>query len=375
MWSLWSYFFSKTPSGAGCKIVETIPKRLGINTQHMLTHECFDEIITQAKSYISIVSFCCNLRTSEHGKLILKKLKDAAASGIRVTILVDYQSGNKDEDDLIANNIDYIKVQIGKNNEPGVLLGSFWVSDNARCYIGNASLTGGSISHIKTLGIYSTFPPLAIDLQRRVDTFKAFNKNKSICNMLSIACCMPAGTKYHMNNPIGGVFLSDSPDNILGFYRTLDADVILTKLAEAKKSIDIELLSLVPIIREDNKTTYWPNIYNEIIYAAINRGVKVRMLVGSWNKNDIYVMSSVKSLQMMCSNNDLTIKLFDEKNNTKLMIIDDKFAHITPANFDGTHYLHHGFVSFNTIDPDLVTSLLEIFNRDWNDKNNTLLIN
>ncbi|AAK84989.1 putative palmitylated virion envelope protein [Lumpy skin disease virus] len=370
---MWSLFFSKPPSGAGCRLVETLPKTSGITTQHMLTHECFDEIISQAKKNINIASFCCNLRTSEHGKNILNKLKEAAASGIKVTILVDHQSGNKDEEELISNKIEYVKVKIGGDNDPGVLLGSFWVSDYNKCYIGNASLTGGSISNIKTLGIYSTYAPLALDLQRRFETFKALNNNSSIFRGIYITCCLPVSTKYHINNPIGGVFLSDSPDHILGYSRTLDADVVLSKINSAKKSIDLELLSLVPVIREDLKTTFWPDIYNAIIGATINRGVKVRLLVGSWDKNDVYVMSSVKSLQSLCSNNDLTVKIFHDTNNTKLMIIDNEFAHITPANFDGTHYLHYAFVSFNTNDNELVKMLSNIFERDWSDKKNTVL--
>ncbi|QHR82569.1 palmitylated EV envelope protein [Brazilian porcupinepox virus 1] len=370
---MWSWF-SKAPDGAGCRIVETIPKQLGIRTQHMLTHECFNEILSNAKKNVNIVSFCCNLKTSEDGKSILSKIKDLVKSGIKVTIIVDHQSGNKDEDELVASGVEYIKAKISKKNL-GVLLGSFWVSDNERCYIGNASLTGGSITNIKTLGIYSDYPPLAYDLQRRFYTFRSFNKENSWYNMFSSAMCLSVSTKYHMNNPVGGVFLSDSPDSVLGFYRTLDSDVVLTKIINAKQSIDIELLSLVPIVREDDKTTFWPDIYNEIISAVINRGVKVRLLIGSWDKNDIYSMTSVKSLQVMCSNNDLMVKLFHEKNNTKLMIVDDSFAHITSANFDGTHYLHHAFVSFNTVDSLLVKNLLEVFDRDWNDDNNTDILN
>ncbi|AAL69764.1 SPV025 putative EEV envelope protein [Swinepox virus] len=371
---MWWYFFSKSLPGAGCKIVETLPKSLGIKTQHMNTYECFCDIITNAKKFINIASFCCNLRTSEHGRIIMNMLKDAALTGVKVTILVDYQSGHRDEEELKANNIDYIKVKIGKTDEPGVLLGSFWISDYTSCYIGNASLTGGSISNIKTLGIYSTYKPLATDLQRRFDTFKSFG-NHSILNTLYMACCLPVSTQYHINNPIGGVFLSDSPDKLLGYSRTLDADVVLSKLNGATKSIDLELLSLVPIIREDNKTTYWPNIYNAIICASINRGVKVRLLIGSWNKNDTFVMSSVKSLQTMCSNNDFSVKIFHDKNNTKLMIIDGEFAHITPANFDGTHYLHHAFVSFNTINEELVRAFMDIFERDWKNNSNTPITN
>ncbi|QDJ95003.1 palmitylated EEV membrane glycoprotein [Hypsugopox virus] len=368
-------FFSKPPPGAKCRLVETIPKSIQITTKHMLTSECFYEIITNAKKFINIASFCCNLRTSEEGKMIFNRLKEAAAAGICITILVDHQSGHKDEEECIKNKIKYIKTKIGKDTDPGVLLGSFWVSDNQRLYIGNASLTGGSISNIKTLGVYSDYGPLAHDLQRRFDTFKTFNSEKSIFNIFSTACCLPASTEYHIRNPIGGVFFSDSPEHLLGMSRTLDADVVLSKLSKATKSIDIELLSLVPIIRDNDKTTFWPNIYNAIICAAINRGVKIRLLVGSWNKNDIYVMSSVKSLQAMCINNDVTVKLFHEKNNTKVLIVDDEFVHITSANFDGTHYLHHAFVSFNTIEPSLVKSVIDIFERDWNASENTMVLN
>ncbi len=362
--------FSKPPPGAGCRIVETLPSSIGMTTQHISTKECFNEIITTAKKYICIVSFCCNLRTTQDGIFILNGLIGAAQSGIKVTVLVDSNSKSNDEEELTSNKIVYKKVKV--NNDGGVVLGNFWVSDDARFYIGNASLTGGSISTIKTLGVYSNYAPLAVDVKRRFDTLNYLNYASSTCYS---CCCLPLSTEYHIHNPIGGVFLSDSPEHLLGCYRTLNTDVVISKLRSAKSSIDIELLSLVPVVRSKDEVIYWPDIYNELIAAAINRGVKIRLLVGSWHKNDAYAMSSIKSLRAICGDTtDLTIRLFSPQNNTKLMIVDENFAHITSANFDGSHYLYHAFVSLNFVDPGLVKTVSEIFNRDW-DSHNTKPLN
>ncbi|AST09444.1 major IEV antigen [NY_014 poxvirus] len=360
--------FSSVPPGAKCRLVETLPNNMDFRSNNLKTFECFDEIISLAKKYIYIASFCCNPLSTDGGALIFDKLKEASEKGVKVIILID-EKGKKNVASLqeFCPKIEFITINIDKTNNLGILLGCFWVSDNQRCYLGNASFTGGSINTIKTLGVYSDYPLLAIDLRRRFDTFKAFNSAKtSLLDLCSMACCLPVNTAYHINNPIGGVFFTDSPEHLLGYSRTLDADIVISKLKSAKNSIDIEHLAIVPTVRTNNGDShYWPNIYNAIVEAAINRGVKVRLLIGNWNKNDAYSMVTAKSLDVLCSKNDLQVKVFTIQNNTKLLIIDDEYIHITSANFDGTHYQNHGFVSFNCVDKTLVDEAKRIFERDW----------
>ncbi|QHG62586.1 palmitylated EEv envelope protein [Cetacean poxvirus 1] len=366
--------FKKAPPGADCRFVETIPKDTQLISTYMSTFECFNEIIVKAKKSIGIVSFCCNLTSSNEGLLIMNGLIDAAKRGIKITILVDEQSKDNNVEELTDAGVNYLKIRMGKKYNDGVLLGSFWISDDERCYIGNASLTGGSISLIKTLGMYSEYCSLVKDLHNRFNTFKALEFDTSFCSKINTVCCMPLSTEYHMYKQLGGVFFTDSPERVIGCYRTLDADAVISNINSAKTSICLEILSLVPVIKnEDGSVTFWPEIFIAIISAAINRNVKVRILISNWTKNDAYSMSSVRSMHEMCLNNDLTVKVFSHQNNTKLLIVDGKFGHITSSNFDGTHYLKHGFVSINFTDKELVDTLLKIFERDWTSKHSTAL--
>ncbi|WEY18973.1 Palmytilated EEV membrane protein [Monkeypox virus] len=359
--------FASVSAGAKCRLVETLPENMDFRSDHLTTFECFNEIITLAKKYIYIASFCCNPLSTTRGALIFDKLKEVSEKGIKIIVLLD-ERGKRNLGELQSHSpdINFITVNIDKKNNVGLLLGCFWVSDDERCYVGNASFTGGSIHTIKTLGVYSDYPPLATDLRRRFDTFKAFNSAKnSWLNLCSAACCLPVSTAYHIKNPIGGVFFTDSPEHLLGYSRDLDTDVVIDKLKSAKTSIDIEHLAIVPTTRVDGNSYYWPDIYNSIIEAAINRGVKIRLLVGNWDKNDVYSMATARSLDALCVQNDLSVKVFTIQNNTKLLIVDDEYVHITSANFDGTHYQNHGFVSFNSIDKQLVSKAKKIFERDW----------
>ncbi|CCD83197.1 palmitylated EEV envelope protein [Squirrelpox virus] len=381
---MWS-FFSKPPPGAGCRVVETIPPGSSIQSQHLNTLECFDEIITRAKKYIYIASYCCNLRSTSDGEHILNRLMEAAQNKISVIILVDDQSRDKDRADLTSAGVNYRKIHVGKKLGTGSLLGSFWVSDDERWYAGSASLTGGSISTIKTLGLYSEYAPLARDLRRRFETFSSLGERSEsswLSCMGKCMCCVPLSTAYHMHHPVGGIFFSDAPERLLGYSRTLDADSVLGFIESATTSIDMELLSIVPLVRKNDTVKYWPDIYNAIITAAIDRKVRVRLLVGLWRHNDVFSMAAARSIQEFgVGHADVSVRVFSMPggvgdaniNNTKLMVVDGTKAHVTVANFDGTQHLQYAFVSVNSVDPGVSKELADVFERDWNSPYSTPL--
>ncbi|AWU47062.1 Palmytilated EEV envelope phospholipase-like protein [Sea otter poxvirus] len=372
--------FSSIPDGARCMVVETIPSTLKLQTPNISTLQCFEEIISKTTKYLHISTFCCNLTSSRDGENILTRICELSQRGIRVVILVDNQSKDNDKQALESAGVEYRKVQIG---ETGIscMLGNFWVSDNARLYIGGAALTGGSISFIKNVGLFSTCSQLANDLENRFDTFKAFVVNKRsswlgiprCIKCKPLKCNVPVSTKFHINNNAGGVFFSDSPEYLLGCFRTLDYDVITHRISKAQDTIDIALLSFSPLIRTDDATIYWPNLLNALLEAGITRAVKIRVLISSFQKNDPFSVAAIKALnEFGIDHADISVRLFSSSeknetatNNTKLLIVDNKFVHITPANLDGTHYQYHSFVSANVESAILIKGFSDVFNRDW----------
>ncbi|AUL80156.1 CPXV061 protein [Vaccinia virus] len=74
-------------------------------------------------------------------------------------------------------------------------------------------------------------------------------------------------------------------------------------------------------------------------------------------------MATARSLDALCGQNDLAVKVFTIQNNTKLLIVDDEYGHITSANFAGTRYQNPGCVSFNSIEKQLVSEAKKIFQR------------
>ncbi|ANS71105.1 eev envelope phospholipase [Pteropox virus] len=373
--------FSSVPDGANCIVVETIPKTLDLQSTNITTLECFEELIAKATKTIHIVTFCCNLRSTKDGENILSKLCDAARRGVKVVILVDYQSRDTDKEILENSGVEYFKVKIN-NTGMSNMLGNFWTSDKERLYVGSASLTGGSLTTIKNLGLYSTCSVLAKDLENRFDTFKKLIDKKSsifrkICCtpcMANTVCGVPLATDFHLDYSAGGVFFSDSPDTLLGCFRTLDYDVVIERISKAQDSIDLSLMSFVPIVKSDEVIVFWPNLLNALLEAAINRSVKIRVLVSHLKNNNPFSLAAISTLNAFSTENaDISVRYFSNKdsdtvNNTKLLVVDSKFAHLTVANFDGTHYKHHSFVSANAESLVLVKKLSEVFNRDWESK-------
>lgn len=364
--------FLTTARDARCQVVETVPAALhmALAPEAMSTFECVQKIISLTKKRLCIASFCCNLRSSAEGAQVLNLLVNLARSGARVEILVDQQSRDPDADSFSdVPNLFYRKVDVATTTATagGSLLSSFWVSDAQRLYIGSASLTGGSMSTIKTLGVYSEAPPLARDLQRRFDSYVSLAQRRCML-------CVPLRAAFNLCRTFGGVFFSDSPDAMIGMRRTYDADAVLAHINAATSTIDMELLAFVPLLRIDDSVRYWPPLYNALLRAALERSVRVRILVGAWRRADVFAMATLRSLhELSVGHANVTVRVFkypaggkkDDINNTKLLVVDETYAHITSANLDGTHFAHHAFVSFNCVDSRLSRALSSVFARDW----------
>ncbi|QGN68021.1 major envelope protein [Equine molluscum contagiosum-like virus] len=354
-----------------CTLVETMPPALGMSTSSMLTYDCFDTLISRTQRRLCIASYCCNLRSTPEGGHILQRLVELARAGVRVTILVDEQSRDADAAVLAGvPNLRYRKVDVSAlpGGKQGSLLSSFWVSDAARFYLGSASLTGGAVSTIKTLGVYAECAPLARDLMWRFDNYLRISQRRCLS-------CLPQCARFHLGRPFGGLFFSDSPESLLGCARTFDADAVLAHLAAARSTIDIELLSLVPLVRSDDALKYWPTLHDALVRAALERHVRVRILVGFWRRSDVFSLAALKGLhELGVEHADISVRVFafpstntrpDDINNVKLIVVDDAYAHLTSANLDGTHYAHHAFVSLNCAEPVLARALGAVFERDW----------
>nr|AAA46548.1 p43K protein [Molluscum contagiosum virus]AAB29323.1 p43K=envelope protein [Molluscum contagiosum virus subtype I MCV I, Peptide, 388 aa] [Molluscum contagiosum virus subtype 1] len=356
---------------AGCKIVETLPATLplALPTGSMLTYDCFDTLISQTQRELCIASYCCNLRSTPEGGHVLLRLLELARADVRVTIIVDEQSRDADATQLAGvPNLRYLKLDVGElpGGKPGSLLSSFWVSDKRRFYLGSASLTGGSISTIKSLGVYSECEPLARDLRRR------FRDYERLCARRCVRC-LSLSTRFHLRRHCENAFFSDAPESLIGSTRTFDADAVLAHVQAARSTIDMELLSLVPLVRDEDSVQYWPRMHDALVRAALERNVRVRLLVGLWHRSDVFSLAAVKGLhELGVGHADISVRVFaipgakgEPLNNTKLLVVDDEYVHVTSADMDGTHYARHAFVSFNCAERAFARALGALFERDW----------
>lgn len=369
--------FSSISDGADCRVVETIPAEVSsLGTQNMSTFDCFMAIAGSAKKFLYVVSFCCNLKSSREGVAVKDKLCALAKEGVAVCVIVDVQSKEADAAELRESGVEYMKAKVADSSGAGSLLGSLWLADSGQWYVGSASLTGGSVSTIKNVGLYSTNKHLASDLMNRVNTFRSFVvEPKQPFTTLCCAMITPTATDFHLNHSGGGVFFSDSPERFLGFYRTLDEDLVLHRIESAQNSINLSLLSMVPVVRHSESVEYWPRIIDALLRAAVDRGVRVRVIVSQWKNADPLSVTAARTLNGFgVGHVDISARWFaipgrdDASNNTKLLVVDDKFAHITVANMDGTHYRYHAFVSVNAEGGEVVKSLAAVFDRDWRSK-------
>ncbi|QEJ79294.1 phospholipase-D-like protein [Goatpox virus] len=369
-------------------IVETIPRDLDL-LYSVSTYDFWMKLISETKESLYIASFYWSLcdedskkdETSNNGKMVLKELIKLTS---RACLKIVVNKSNQPSEDLLllsSYGAQVIYVDI-KNIFGGVLHTKFLISDELNAYIGSANMDWRSLSQVKELGIGIYNSSCLV-----MDLIKIFNEYCYI-GYTNVPCFWTNNYKlcYNIDNPLSlinnnyKVFIASSPPSLSKNNGTDDLYSLLSAIKNAEKFIYISVMNYIPVIYQNNKTLFWPDVDIELRKAAIDKRISIKLLVSFWDHTPLIMKGFLKSLKdINYKNINIEVRFFiipknqlnipyTRVNHTKYMVT-DKVAYVGTSNWLGNYFNDTCGVSLNIIDFNelAIRSKLEnIFIRDWN---------
>merc|ERR1712037_1001189 len=192
-------------------------------------------------------------------------------------------------------------------------------------------------------------------------------------------------TSYNADTPLTlpslpEVFLSSSPPPFCPSGREVDIAAIIKAINNAEKFVEIAVMDYIPATLYTHPMEFWPDIDDALRRAAINRGVRVRLLTSHWAHTRPAIARFLRSLADLSGSYpkvDIEVKVFtvpsftpdQEKipfarvNHNKYMVT-DKQGYIGTSNWSGDYFSSTGGVGF-VFTGEMRKELASIFERDW----------
>ncbi len=223
-------------------------------------------------------------------------------------------------------------------------------------------------------------------------------------------------TTYNIEHPMqltidgdrSEVYLSGCPREVRGTGRSYDGDALVHTINDARRSVCVSVMDLAPFSlygRQDGKPSplpgeddvptdspvWWPALFDALLSSVLTRKAHVRLLISSWAHTSPFVAPALQALQQAAdagraspymTTGQLEIKQFivpgwdsttgryrqypghSRVNHTKY-IVTDRRINIGTSNMTWDYFTSTAGSSFNTDHAGLVSTLQQVFDRDW----------
>ncbi|XP_048259927.1 5'-3' exonuclease PLD3-like isoform X1 [Haliotis rufescens] len=398
------------------QLVESIPENLTFpanETVHLPTAEALMELILSANETIEIASYYWTLRTndvpdhdnsSRVGQLLFNTLmKIGKEQKVKIKIVQNIADKSQPQHDS-----EYLKeyahaevrnLNVTRLVGAGILHTKMWLIDRKSYYVGSANTDWRSLTQVKEMGVLvQNCSCLATDIGKIFDAYWYLAQDQ-----VTIPGTWPASYNTDINGQTpevvsynGGndtqalVYMSSSPPQFCPEGRTVDIEAIIAVIRAARRFVYVAVMDYLPMIAYSTPRKFWPIIDDELRYAAINRGVTVRMLGSKWAHTDEDMPTFLRSLltvsDVCCPHIKLEVKMFEvpatpaqakipyaRVNHNKFMVT-DQHAYIGTSNWYGDYFKYTAGIGF-VLTPsnsssrdmgDIRQQLEDVFLRDWN---------
>ncbi|XP_054652156.1 5'-3' exonuclease PLD4-like [Dunckerocampus dactyliophorus] len=386
-------------------LVESIPQHMQYKanvTFGIPLEKAWKDLLSMATDELDVVSFYwtligkdINVNSSSDipGQEILEQLQSLPSKNVSVRVVTSLPSIRENSTDLKIlkqKGAHVRKVNFGRLTN-GVLHSKFWVVDRKHVFVGSANMDWRALTQVKELGvvIYNC-SSLARDLHKIFLSYWVMGQPNS-----SLPAIWPATFDTHINkerpllvkdgNITSRLYLAGSPPSFCPASRTQDLEAIISIISEAEHSIDVAVMEYLPTI---HLRRYWPVIDTAIRTAAVERKVRIRMLIScrqSSFSSMLPFLQSLASLDSIQENITIQIKLyivpmgnqtnipFSRVNHSKYMVT-EKVAYIGTSNWSGDYFVSTAgvglVISQHAASPSWKTKSVQsqlkaVFNRDW----------
>ncbi|KAG0727375.1 Phospholipase D3 [Chionoecetes opilio] len=247
--------------------------------RHPTTHSAWLNLLTSAQHSVDIAAFYWTLLNSDvsnHsfpsaklGEEVFEKLKETGLrEGVAMRIAQNapsHISPQKNSAVLAAlgaakvRSLDFKRLMSG-----GVLHTKMWLVDQRHVYLGSANMDWRALTQVKELGIVIyNCSSLALDMQKIFDS---------------------------------------SPPPFCPEGRSGDVDAIVDVIGKAERFVYVAVMDYFPKTLYEKKTKFWPVLDDALRRAAMERGVKVRLLASHWSHTRADLPTFLRSLSALSSN-------------------------------------------------------------------------
>lgn len=359
------------------ELVESIPIETTLDNREIRnTPEVWVEMIKNAKSTIDIEQFYIANQPGEPLDTVITEIINAAKRGISIRIIADsrmYKTYPETIDSLNKiNNISTRIIDFGKISG-GIQHAKYFIIDGIEIFLGSQNFDWRALRHIHELGIRIHNKELASVYQDIFNIDWSLAESESATNIKAII------PKKKYSYPISlvdaekdTIFLTPtmSPLSVIPDSSLWDEKWIVQMLDESKKEILCQFLTYSPVAR--NKT-YYAVLDNALRRAAV-RGVKVRMIVSDWSKDNPTV-DFLKSLSLVPN---IEIKFssipdwsggyisYARVDHCKYLSVDSTRCWIGTSNWEKNYFYNSRNLGLVINNQNLSTELSKIFYSSWN---------
>lgn len=392
-------------------VTESIPIGLKFSSGSRIFNSTFHELkqlVSTAEQRLDIAAFYFTLMgtdvlpdpgpSSGEGEELLAAILDAVRRGVKTRIAVNAGndlSSSSDLQQLRDAGAEIRGVNLTRLLGAGVLHTKFLVADGHSFYIGSANMDWRSLTQVKEAGVtVRKCPDLGLDLLKIFDVYWILGQSDSRIpdawpDELSTGINMEKPFPVNLGGTTSDVFIASSPQSFNPNGRTNDIDALVSVIDGANKFIDIAVMDYFPTFLYQQKAVFWPVIDNALRRAAIERGVRVRLLASKWShtrKAMFVFLNSLNSFRLLSTRGRIEAKVFTvptigpdqgripfaRVNHNKYMVTDES-AYIGTSNWSADYFVNTAGVSFVSREnfascyrnDSLRESLVQLFDRDW----------
>jgi phosphatidylserine/phosphatidylglycerophosphate/cardiolipin synthase-like enzyme len=330
-------------------------------------------MINNAKNTLDIGMFYIANKKGEALEPVLDAIKNAAARGVKVRVLIDssfYSGSEKSADELSGiNNITIAKISF-KNSGGGIMHAKYMISDERDLYTGSANMDWRALDHIHELGIRIKNKKLAKNFEAIFNydwnnsdigrnTIKeniSFDEILNSYNELSIQTKNYGSvTLFPCFSPIGKV-----PE---GFSN--ERDELVTIINNAKHSLHIQMYSY-------NTKDEFTEI-DKALRNAAERGVKIKIIFSNWairkgSTEVIQELTKVPNIEVKFSvipEHSSGFISYARVEHCKYFVADNNISWVSSANWERGYFYGSRNATLVIDNKKVNTALKKVFLADW----------
>lgn len=358
------------------ELVESIPVETTLDNEDIRnTLEVWLEMINSAKKTLDFGEFYISHKKGDVLEPILTAIYNAADRGVKVRFIVDgnmYKTYPETVD--ILNEHQNISVRVYRLSEitGGVLHAKYFIRDNKEIFIGSQNFDWRALEHIHELGIRIENKKLVSfysDLFELDWSLSAKNANTESL----LRSIVPKNDLYSVNikhTVYGKLSIVPTASNpkIIYYEENWDETQILAMIKNAKKRIQIQLLSYSPMSRGK-----FYSVLDDALREAARRGIKIEMILSDWNFYSPRI-DYIKSLHAV-EGIDIKFSTIPEASTAyigyarvehcKYMVIDEKEFWLGTSNWSKSYFYKGRNLGVVIRNNKLASRLSEIFEKSW----------